>query len=133
MIGINSSSKNIFDFVCEPFLIDKYSCAFVIENNIMPLSKISNPIGVEFINKLRNSHYFKGYDYLLKKKHLFLLDGHKFGSDFIGYEHNPDLNHGNYLVFIETSTKGIGPNPHISRLSTISRKIGLIISISLNE
>lgn len=68
MIGVNSSSKNIYEFVCEPFLIDRYSCAFVIENNIMPQSKNSNAIGVEIISKLRKDHFFKGYDYLLKKR-----------------------------------------------------------------
>jgi hypothetical protein len=43
MIGINSSSKNINYFVCEPYVVDKYACAFIVKHNIFGYNKhISN-------------------------------------------------------------------------------------------
>jgi tRNA splicing endonuclease len=32
---------------------------------------------------------------------LFLVDGHKFGGEFLAYEYNPDYNHATYLVFVK--------------------------------
>lgn len=39
MVGINSSSKNISEFVSEPYLIDKYSCAYSIKNKIVKVNE----------------------------------------------------------------------------------------------
>lgn len=50
MVGINSSSKNISEFVSEPYLIDKYSCAYSIKNKIVKVNEeASNQQGLELI------------------------------------------------------------------------------------
>jgi hypothetical protein len=46
-MGVNSSSKNIACFVSEPYLLDKYSCAYLIKHKIMSYNKkISNKLGI---------------------------------------------------------------------------------------
>lgn len=57
------------------------------------------------IKSLTKDLTYKVYEYLVKNKYLFLLDGHKFGGDFLAYEHNPDSNHATYLIFIERNGK----------------------------
>lgn len=101
MIGINSSSKNITDFVCEPYLIDKYSTAFVVKNKILDLkAEISNAKGVQLIQDLLSNVVYLAYACLMEERKMFLVDGHKFGCHFLAYDTQPDLVHAKYLVFV---------------------------------
>ena len=60
----------------------------------------------------------------------YLLNGHKFGCDFLVYEGHPEENHAKYLLFIEED-KMLAHN-HISRLSNMCKKVGLVARVGEN-
>lgn len=43
---------------------------------------------------------YLAYVWLMREKKVFLLDGHKFGCEFLAYESDPDIAHARFLVFI---------------------------------
>lgn len=48
---------------------------------------------------------------MTEKRQMFLVDGHKFGADFLAYDGNPDNNHAKYLVFCSISKTQQEINP----------------------
>ena len=63
----------------------------------------------------------------MAEKH-FLVDGHKFGCDFLVYEEHPETTHAKYLLFIED--EGKLNLEHVSRLSNMCKKVGLVAKVA---
>jgi tRNA splicing endonuclease len=101
MIGLSSSSKNMAEFVEPPFLIDKYSCSYIVNNKILKTNQnISNTAGIQIHRNLKDDPVYLAFEYLVKEKKLFLVDGHKFGCSFLAYKEHPDSAHAVHLVFV---------------------------------
>ena len=58
-------------------------------------------------------------------KEFYLIDGHKFGCAFLAYDADPQTNHPRHLIFIDEENLN-----HMSRLSGIAKKTGLIASLN---
>ena len=44
---------------------------------------------------------YKVYKWLIGSKKCWIVDGHKFGADFLLYQSNPDIHHATHLIFIK--------------------------------
>lgn len=80
LVGLNSSSKNILDFVSQPYLVDRYSATYLIKGGFAKYSKFSNSKGVQLLDEISTSQMYSAYTYLKDKKNFFLIDAHKFGG-----------------------------------------------------
>ena len=106
MMGLSSSTKNMAEFVEPPYLLDKYSCAYLIKNQIIEIREsICNKAGIELIKNIDKDPIYVAYKYLITEKKLFLVDGHKFGCCFLAYNEHPDTMHAIYLVFVLTGNQ----------------------------
>jgi hypothetical protein len=135
MAGLSSSSKNIACFTVKPFLVDRYSCAYLLKQKLIEYDPVgSSQLGIAKVHQLYSTSIYLAYEYLVSNLQLFLVDGHKFGSEFLAYEHNPDSNHATYLVFLK-GTKINNPCPldHILRLAGICKKQALLLTITQED
>lgn len=67
MIGISQWSRNTVDFTDPPYLLDKYACAYVINNKILEFrDDISNLVGVELIKGLEKDFHYIAFNLLMK-------------------------------------------------------------------
>ena len=104
MIGLSSSTKNMSEFVESPYIVDKYSCAFLVNHKILrPNLLISNQKGIEILKTLCKDPTYAAYSYLIIRRKCFLVDGHKFGCTFLAYNEPPTAVHAAYLIFVVTA------------------------------
>ena len=107
-IGVNSSSKNITDFLASPCLLDPHATAYLLRQ---PASTVRQAV----------------YDYLVGDCEYWVMDGHKFGADFLVYEGNPDVHHATKLVFIKQGEVEAKERMVMGRLAGICRKQPVIV------
>lgn len=111
-----------------PFHIDRWAVSFLfVSNELCEKEGIILKIGSKEVEtrleEMSKEKHAKIFMHLMKE--FYLIDGHKFGCAFLAYDADPATNHAKHLIFIDE-----GSLNHMSRLSGIAKKIGIIANLN---
>lgn len=126
--GLSNSSKNQAEFVESPFHIDRWAVIFLfVSKELCEQEGIVLKIGSKEVEnrleELSKEKHARIFMHLIKE--FYLIDGHKFGCTFLAYDADPETYHAKHLIFIDEESLN-----HMSRLSGIAKKIGLIATLN---
>ena len=136
-IGTPTISKRQNKLLIGPYMINKYDMFYLYENKHILIDSDNVDDEKNFLleyelNK-NNLLYLVYKD--LKGKDYYILQGNKYGVDFLGYKDDPNFVHSTYLISCKKSDENIDTKDIINneRVSVGTKKILIYAFVEQNE
>ena len=136
-IGTPTISKRQNKLLIGPYMINKYDMFYLYENKHILIDSDNVDDEKNFLleyelNK-NNLLYLVYKD--LKGKDYYILQGNKYGVDFLGYKDDPNFVHSTYLISCKKADENIDTKDIINneRVSDRTKKILIYAFVEQNE
>ena len=136
-IGTPTISKRQNKLLIGPYMINKYDMFYLYENKHILIDSDNVDDEKNFLleyelNK-NNLLYLVYKD--LKGKDYYILQGNKYGVDFLGYKDDPNFVHSTYLISCKKADENIDTKDIINneRVSVGTKKILIYAFVEQNE
>ena len=136
-IGTPTISKRQNKLLIGPYMINKYDMFYLYENKhiLIDSDNIDDEKNflLEYELNKNNLLYLVYKD--LKGKDYYILQGNKYGVDFLGYKDDPNFVHSTYLISCKKADENIDTKDIINneRVSVGTKKILIYAFVEQNE
>ncbi|TNV75310.1 hypothetical protein FGO68_gene4341 [Halteria grandinella] len=112
-----------------PFSLNKYQAAFLFKHGVIAIEAINHSESFQVaVEQISTKLEYRVFEDLTLNMKIFLTDGLKFGSLFLGYQGDPTIFHAKYLINVNNE-RGKMPVAELivhERMANTNRKVLLI-------